>query len=61
MRVTTKGQDQEGKPTLSRTRFYAISASAFRFVTDRSHDDGKTWDEAVLRIEAKRVSATAAR
>ncbi len=61
MRVNGRGQDQEGKPVLSRTRFYAITGTSFRFVTDRSHDEGKTWDEGVLRIEAKRVSATAAR
>jgi hypothetical protein len=28
---------------------------------DRSLDDGKTWTEAVLRIDAKRVATTAPR
>jgi len=49
----------EGKQTLTRTRYFAISADAFRMQQDRSADNGQTWDEAVLTIDAKRTAATA--
>jgi hypothetical protein len=61
MVVSGRGTDAEGKPTILRTRFFAITPAAFRFQQDRSSDDGKTWEEGVLKIEAKRVAATAAR
>ena len=32
-------------PTSSRTRFYDITPTSFRFQQDRSYDDGKTWTE----------------
>jgi hypothetical protein len=54
MVLTSRGTDQEGKPFVTRTRYYDITATSFKFQQDRSYDDGRTWDEAVLRIEAKR-------
>jgi hypothetical protein len=50
----------DGKIVLTRTRYFDIGANAFRMQQDRSEDDGKTWDEAVLTIDAKRTAATAA-
>ncbi len=61
MRVDGNGTDSEGKPYLSRTRYFAIAPDAFRMQQDRSSDNGQTWDEAMLVIEAKRVAATATR
>ena len=61
MRISGQGVDGEGKPYLSRSRFLAIGADGFKMQQDRSYDDGKTWDEATLLVEAKRVAATAAR
>ena len=55
------GTDPEGKPTLTRARYTDITPDAFRVQQDRSADNGQTWDEAVLVIVAKRVSATAPR
>jgi hypothetical protein len=60
MVTSSQGTDAEGKPYLSRGRYSDISATEFRFVTQRSTDNGKTWKDN-LTIEAKRVSATAAR
>jgi hypothetical protein len=56
-----KGTDAEGKPYLTRTRFANVTPTSFVMRQDRSSDDGKTWDEAVLTIEAKRVAAAAPR
>ncbi len=61
MLVTSRGTDQEGKAYLSRTRFHAITPSAFKVQIDRSYDDGRSWTEGYLRIDARRVAATAAR
>lgn len=54
MVLSSRGTDQEGEPFVTRTRYYDITATSFKFQQDRSYDDGRTWDEAVLRIEAKR-------
>lgn len=61
MSLTSRGTDAEGRAYVSRTRFYDITPTSFRFQQDRSLDDGRTWDEAVLRIEARRVAAAAPR
>ena len=60
MRTSSRGVDGEGKAYLSRTRFHEITPTSFRYLQERSTDDGKTWAET-LRIQAKRVSATAPR
>jgi hypothetical protein len=61
MVVLGQGVDEEGKPFITRTRYYDITAIAFKYQQDRSTDGGKTWDEGRLKIEAKRVAAEAAR
>jgi hypothetical protein len=57
----SRGVDQEGKPYLVRARFIDITPTAFRFRQDRSYDDGKSWKEDTLVIQAKRVAAMAPR
>lgn len=57
MQLSSRGTDAEGRPYVMRTRFYDVTPTSFKFQQDRSVDDGKTWDEAVLRIEAKRVGS----
>jgi hypothetical protein len=61
MLVSASGTDSEGKPVLSRFRFYQITSTGFTARQDRSVDNGKTWEEGVLTIEARRVAATAER
>lgn len=61
MVVTSRGTDPEGRAYVSRSRFHDITAASFRMQQDRSLDDGRTWDEAVLRIDARRVADTARR
>jgi hypothetical protein len=59
MRLNGHGFDAEGHPVLTRVRYYDIAADGFRIQQDRSSDDGRTWDEAVNVIVAKRVAAAA--
>lgn len=61
MVLSGKSSDSEGKPVLTRARYSQITADSFRLQNDRSADNGATWDEAVLVIDAKRVAATATR
>ena len=56
-----EGTDPEGKPALVRSRFHDITPTGFKWQQDRSTDNGKTWTEGTLRIEARRVAATAPR
>jgi hypothetical protein len=50
--------DANGK-TLTRTRYYDITADSFRMVQDRSSDNGQSWEEGALTVDAKRVATTA--
>lgn len=59
--LRSASRDNEGKPVIQRVRFYDITATGFKSQTDRSYDGERTWDEAVIRIEATRVAATAPR
>ncbi len=61
MTMTSTVTDTDGKPALTRARFYDITPTAFKYQSDRSSDGGRTWDSAVLRMDAKRVAATAPR
>ena len=61
MIMTSHGTDAEGKVYASRARYYDITPTGFKYRSDRSFDEGKTWDAGVLSIEAKRVAATATR
>lgn len=61
MRGQGSGTSPEGKPVLTRSRYFDIGANGFRMKQDRSGDDGASWDEGVLTISARRVAAKAAR
>lgn len=61
MVTTSQGTDEAGKPYVGRTRFFDITTNAFKYQQVRSYDGGKTWSDALVRIEAKRVAATAPR
>ena len=61
MQVTSRATDSQGREFLARTRFLDIKADGFRMQQDRSFDDGKTWTEKALTIDAKRVAAVAPR
>lgn len=56
MLVSSRGTDASGKPYLMRSRYFEITPTSFRFRQDRSTDDGRTWTEGELTIEAKRVT-----
>ena len=58
--TSSRGTDPEGKPYMSRGKYTKISPSTFRFIHERSTDNGKTWDTN-LTIDAKRVSSSASR
>ena len=61
MRIAGTGVDAEGKTYQSRTRYFDIAADRFRMQQDRSYDNGQTWDEGSLTIEAKRTAPAATR
>ncbi len=61
MHINGTGTNSEGKPYLSRTRFFEISADGFRMQQDRSFDGGGSWVEAAISVAARRVAAKAAR
>lgn len=61
MLINGQGTDAEGKPYVTRTRYFDITPTSFKFQQDRSSDAGRTWDEGTLKISAKRTSATTAR
>ena len=61
MTVTSRGVDGDGKPYVARTTYSDITPASFRFRQDKSFDDGQTWTEGVLTIDAKRVAASASR
>ncbi|MEO5560546.1 MAG: hypothetical protein ABIO49_11630 [Dokdonella sp.] len=51
--------DTEGNVTLTRTRYLDITAGSFRMQQDRSTDNGQSWDENALTIDAKRATSAA--
>jgi hypothetical protein len=57
MRLNGRSLDAEGRPVLTRIRYYDIGANGFRMQQDRSSDEGRTWDENVLTVVARRVAA----
>lgn len=61
MTVSSQATGHDGKTYLSRARFYDITASSFKYALDRSMDNGRTWDEGVTKITAKRVADSASR
>jgi hypothetical protein len=60
MMATSSGVDKEGHAYNGRSRFYDITPSSFRVQQERSTDGGKSWS-TTLRMQAKRLAATAAR
>lgn len=48
---------EDGKTTLTRSRYYAISPGGFRYRQDRSYDQGASWDENVFAFDATRTAA----
>ena len=61
MRVRSMGRDSDGAAYVQRVRFYDITPTSFKYQADRSTDGEMTWETAVLRMEARRVSPTAPR
>ena len=61
MHLVSRGTGPDGRPYRSRTRIYEIEPTSFSLQQDRSFDDGKTWEEGALRIEARRTAAAAQR
>ena len=61
MTSTSRGTTADGKPTVSRAKYYDITPTSFTYRQDRLSDDGKSWTEGVLTIDAKRVAAVAPR
>ena len=59
--LRSRGTDPDGDEFLSRTRIYDVEPDRFRLRQDRSSDGGRSWEEGALRIEARRVAATARR
>ena len=60
MTLTGRGTDAEGRAQVTRTRFSDITPTGFRWLQERSTDEGRTWSET-LRLTAKRVAAAAPR
>lgn len=54
-RVTYAGDEA----FLGRMRIYAITANGFHVRQDRSTDDGKTWEEGAMTIDATRTADSA--
>lgn len=61
MRIRSTGRDAEGRPYVQRVRIHDITPDGFKYQSDRSFDGERTWETAVLRMEARRVAATAPR
>lgn len=61
MRIRSVGRDAEGTPYVQRVRFYDITPTGFKYQADRSMDGERTWERAVVRMEARRVAAAAPR
>ncbi|HUL94712.1 MAG TPA: hypothetical protein VLT89_01815 [Usitatibacter sp.] len=61
MRLAGRGVDPEGRPMLTRTRYYDVTPNGFRMRQDRSTDNGQTWDEGAVEMIATRTAAAAAR
>lgn len=59
MHLDGRFTDTDGNTTLTRTRYYGITANAFHMQQDRSTDNGENWDEAVLTIDATREAVSA--
>ena len=54
----SESMDPDGKPYRSRTRVTDITPTSFHYSQDVSYDNGATWEEGHLVIDAKRVTST---
>ena len=61
MRIRSVGRDADGAAYVQRVRFYDITPTSFKYQADRSTDGEQSWETAVLRMDARRVTATAPR
>lgn len=61
MMVSARSTGPDGHAFVSRSWFFEIGRNRFRWQQDVSYDEGRTWNKAKLKIEAKRVNATAPR
>jgi len=61
MRVRSMGREADGAAYVQRVRYYDITPTSFKYQADRSFDGELTWETAVLRMDARRVAATAPR
>jgi hypothetical protein len=61
--MTSIGEERngEGQSYRTRTRISRITATSFRSQQDRSYDGGRSWDEALVVIDARRIAATVQR
>ena len=55
MRLEGQGLTAEGKPRLTRSRFFDIGPKGFRWRQDVSEDNGATWEDGSLSIVASRI------
>jgi hypothetical protein len=58
MHIEGRFTDADGT-ILTRTRFIDIGADSFRMIQDRSADNGRSWEEGSLTVDARRQAATA--
>lgn len=59
--MTSEGKDAEGTSYVQRSRFFDITPTSFRFQADRMMSGERTWDTAVLKINARRRAVVAPR
>jgi hypothetical protein len=59
MTLSGRGTDAEGHAYIVRSTYSDITPTGFKFQQDHSLDEGRTWTEGVLRIEARRTAAAA--
>ena len=58
MIVTGSGADQDARAFVTRSKYFDITPTSFRFSQERSYDGGRTWSNAGVGIEAKRAVTT---
>jgi hypothetical protein len=61
MIVTSRGMTGDGRYYVARASYSAITPTSFHFQQDRSFDEGRSWEDGVLTIDATRVAAVAPR
>jgi hypothetical protein len=57
MVTTSVSKDADGKPIMLRTRVFNITPTSFSYQQDKSDDNGKSWDDWTLKIQAKRAGS----